>query len=96
MPMHAIGSKIRLTAYPRVYEKIIASKYAPQVGADGHKLPPEGADYTFKRIDGAMEQSFDPYLQLPGSLIEAIIDPKYKTQQPSYMHNKNTQQISFR
>ncbi|URW80799.1 hypothetical protein [Xiashengella succiniciproducens] len=72
--MHAIGSKIRLTAYPRVYEKIIASKYAPQVGADGHKLPPEGAEYTFKRIDGEMKQSFELYLQLPGSLIEEIFD----------------------
>ena len=76
MPMHAIGSKVRLTSYPGVYE-IIASKYEPKVGANGLKLPSEGAEYTFKRIDGEMVQYFEPYLQQPGSLIEAIIDPNY-------------------
>lgn len=69
MSTKAIGTKVRLQPYPGVYE-IIASKYAPQIGADGLKLPPEGEEYTFKRIDGEMEKPFEPYLHLPGTLIE--------------------------
>lgn len=73
MSTKAIGTKVRLQPYPGVYE-IIASKYEPQVGADGLILPSGGAEYTFKRIDGEMEQSFEPYLQLPGSLTEEMFD----------------------